>query len=169
VRGRLVGWLLALGATVTVVLAFVATLKTYYGSGFELLPLGRVRVSMVGNQSFWSYSSLVATLSAPKGPEWNGICAIGVGALVTVALSYLRFSFLAFPLHPVGYLAANSWGMHLSWITFFIGWLIKTAVTRYGGLELYRRLLPLFLGMIVGDMLNQGIWGMVAWATGGVQ
>jgi hypothetical protein len=168
-RGRAVGWLFAVGATATVVLALVATLKTYYGSGFELLPLSRVGVSMVGNQCFWSYGNLVAAFDAPKGPEWGGICAIGVGALVTMALSYLRVNFLGFPLHPVGYLAANSWGMHLNWMTFLIGWLIKTAVTRYGGLELYRRLLPLFLGMIVGDMVHQGVWGMVAWATGGVQ
>jgi hypothetical protein len=124
---------------------------------------------MVGNQSFWSYANLVAAFDAPKGPEWSGICAIGFGALVTMVLSWLRLNFLGFPLHPVGYLAANSWGMHLQWTTFFLGWLIKTAVTRYGGLELYRRLLPLFLGMIVGDLVQEGLWGFVAWATGGVQ
>src|SRR3712207_7774386 len=48
---------------------------------------------------------------SPKGPEWGGILAISFGALVTVALSWARIQFLWFPLHPVGYLAANSWGI----------------------------------------------------------
>lgn len=168
-RGRTVGLLFAAGATVTVLLAFAATLRTYYNSGFELLPLGRRGLSMVASQSFWSYSNLLAAHAAAKGPDAGGIFAIGVGALVTLALSWLRINFLGFPLHPVGYLAANSWGMHLHWITFLVGWLIKTSITRYGGLRLYRLLLPLFLGMIIGDMIHQGVWGLIAWMTGGAQ
>jgi hypothetical protein len=59
--------------------------------------------------------------------------------------------------------------MHLHWISFFLGWLIKASITRYGGLRLYRLLMPLFLGMIVGDMVHQGVWGLIAWATGGAK
>jgi hypothetical protein len=168
-RGRTVGWLLGFGATVTVLLAFAATLRTYYHAGFEMLPLGRRGLSMVASQSFWSYTNLLAAHAANKGPDAGGLFAIGVGALVTVALSALRYQFLGFPLHPVGYLAANSWGMHLHWISFFLGWLIKASITRYGGLRLYRLLMPLFLGMIVGDMVHQGVWGLIAWATGGAK
>ena len=168
-RGRAVGAVLAVGASLTVLLALAATLQTYYNTGFELLPLGRRATSMVASQSFWSYTNLLAAHESAKGPDAGGIFAIGVGGLVTLILSLLRVNFLGFPLHPVGYLAANSWGMHLNWITFLIGWLIKASVTRYGGLRLYRALLPLFLGMIIGDMLHQGVWGLVAWATGGAQ
>lgn len=167
-RGRGVGWALAFGATVTVLLALYATLKTFYDAGFELLPMGR-RTVMVGAQSYFAYVNLLAAHSAPKGPDLSGIFAIGVGAFVTVALYWMRLNFLGFPLHPVGYLAANSWGMHLHWVTFLIGWLIKAAVMRYGGLGLYRHLLPLFLGMIIGDMIHQGVWGVIGWATGGAQ
>ena len=160
---------MALGAAaaVTVLLAFAWTLKTYYSHGFELLSIGQRGTSMVASQSFWSFSNLMAAYQAPKGPEWGGVFAIGVGALVTIVLSYLRVQFLGFPLHPVGYLAANSWGMHLQWASFFIGWLLKTRLTRYGGLLLYRRMLPFFLGLIVGDMVHQGVWGLISWATGG--
>lgn len=166
-RGRTVGWLMGAGAAITVLVAMAATLNTYYQHGFELLRIGRA-TGMVANQSYYSYANLMEAYTAPKGPEWGGIFAIAIGAMVTVALSWLRLNVLGFPLHPVGYLAANSWGMHLHWMTFFLGWLIKTAVMRYGGLRLFRQLLPLFLGMIVGDMIHQGFWGVVAWATGGV-
>ncbi len=167
-RGRAVGWLLAAGATITVLVAFAATLRTYYGSGFELMPIGRI-TGMIANQSIHSYKDLVETYTTPKGPEWGGIAAIGVGVLVTMIISWLRINVLWFPLHPVGYLAANSWGMQLNWTTFFIGWLIKSSVMRYGGLQLYRQLLPLFLGMIVGDLMQQGMWGVIVWATGGTR
>lgn len=168
-RGRRVGGALALAATVTVPLAFAWTLKSYYSTGFEALPIGQRSTSMVGSQIYWSYQNLVATQTTATGPEWGGILAIGAGALVTLTLSILRMKLLWFPLHPVGYLAANSWGMHINWLSFFLGWLFNVLIIRYGGLAVYRRLLPLFLGLILGDMLHEGLWGMVTWATGGRQ
>ena len=36
-----------------------------------------------------------------------------------------------------------------------------------GRLRLYRATVPLAIGLIVGDMLNAGIWTLVALATGG--
>jgi hypothetical protein len=94
---------------------------------------------------------------------------MGTGALVAIALSALRSRFLWFPLHPIGYLVANSWGIHINWLSFWLGWLFNMLLTRYGGLRVYRRMLPLFLGLIVGDMLHEGIWGLVTCATGGRQ
>ena len=40
--------------------------------------------------------------------------------------------------------------------------LLKTLLLRYGGLILFRRAVPLFIGTVVGDMLSEGIWGAVA-------
>lgn len=164
---RGVGRWLAGVATLTVPLAFVWTLQTYYNSGFETMAVGRRATSMVGTQIHWSYQSLIEAVNSPTGPQWNGILAMTVGVLITVALSALRTRFLWFSLHPIGFLAANSWGMHINWFSFFFGWLVKSLVMRYGGMNLYQRLLPLFLGLILGDLVHQGIWGFVAWATGG--
>jgi hypothetical protein len=47
--------------------------------------------------------------------------------------------------------------MHWYWMAFFVGWLWKTLSVRYGGLQLYRRMVPLAIGMIVGDMVGEGI------------
>ena len=131
------------------------------------MPIGHRQLSMVGSQVYWSYADLTSALQTPKGPEVSGILAIAAGAGIATTLSWMRMRYLWFPLHPVGFLAANSWGMHINWASFFIGWLIVVPVTRYGGLPVYRRLLPLFFGLIVGDMLHEGIWGMVTWMTGG--
>jgi hypothetical protein len=168
-RGRGVGRALAVGASISVALAFVWTLATYYRHGFESLPIGQRISSMVGSQIYYSYQDLVDAHSTAMGPDWRGIAAIGAGAGVTLLLAAMRGRFLWFPLHPVGYLAANCWGMHINWLSFFIGWLLNMLITRYGGLSLYRRLLPVFFGLIVGDMLHEGLWGIVRWAVGGSQ
>ena len=94
---------------------------------------------------------------------------MGAGGAIALGLSWLRLRYLWFPLHPVGFIAANSWGMHLNWATFLLGWIIKAGITRYGGMGVYRRMLPLFWGMIVGDMMHTVLWGLVALATGGRQ
>jgi hypothetical protein len=168
-RGSRVGWTLALTAAVAVPVAFLWTLKTYYGNGgFEAMPVGQRITSMVGSQIYWSYENLANTLQADTTTtDWRGVGAMGAGAAVTVALSALRARFLWFPLHPIGYLAGNSWGIHINWFSLFLGWLINVLLSKYGGLVIYRRVLPLFLGFIIGDMLHQGIWGLVAWGTGG--
>ncbi|HLJ54073.1 MAG TPA: DUF6785 family protein [Chthonomonadaceae bacterium] len=164
--GRRVGRALALGTAATVILALVWTLATYYRHGFESLPIGQRSTSMVGSQIYYSFQDLVHARNTASGPDWRGIAAMGAGALITVALAGLRARFLWFPLHPVGYLAANCWGIHINWLAFFLGWLINALISRYGGLALYRKLLPLFIGLVIGDMLHEGLWGLVRLAAG---
>ncbi len=78
--------------------------------------------------------------------------------LVTIGLGLLRLRFWWWPFHPLGYLAANCWGMHWFWVPFFIGWGAKVLTLRYGGLRLYRRMMPLAVGLMMGDMVGRGIW-----------
>jgi hypothetical protein len=52
-----------------------------------------------------------------------------------------------------------------SWMPFFIAWLAKVLLTRMGGMRLYRRALPFFLGLIVGDFLQGGFWTLLACFT----
>jgi len=76
---------------------------------------------------------------------------IGLGIGIVTLLVKLRAAFYWFPLHPAGYLMAGTPAAKFIWVPFLLGWAIKSAVVRYSGLPLYRRLIPLFLGMIVGD------------------
>jgi hypothetical protein len=39
-------------------------------------------------------------------------------------------------------------------------------VTRYGGLRLYRQTMPIAIGFIAGDLLNDLLWGIVTLVTG---
>ena len=42
-----------------------------------------------------------------------------------------------------------------------IAWLVKVLVLRYGGLHSYRRLLPFFFGLIMGESVVGCSWPLV--------
>jgi hypothetical protein len=100
-------------------------------------------------------------------PSPSGVYFIGVGAVVCVLLGVLRLRFPWWPLHPIGYVLSNSIPQAMGTFPFFIAWMLKTLVTRYGGLRLYRATLPLAVGLIVGDLLNTTLWNLISLATCG--
>ena len=65
------------------------------------------------------------------------------------------------PFHPVAYALSASWSIHLVWTPMLIAWLLKTAVLRYGGLRLYRQVLPLFYGLILGECVVGCAWPII--------
>jgi len=93
----------------------------------------------------------------PTKFDLNGLLAMTSGGAVAVGLGLLRLRFWWWPLHPFGYLAANCWGMHWYWMAFFTGWVWKSLTVRYGGLQLYRRMVPLAIGLIIGDQVGAGL------------
>lgn len=83
------------------------------------------------------------------------------GFAFTVLLALARARIPWWPLHPVGYAMANTLTMSLIWVPFFIAWAIKAAVLRYGGHAIYRRTVPFFIGLVVGDFISGGLWTLM--------
>jgi hypothetical protein len=113
-------------------------------------------------QTRWDPVAIFESIANPAKPNAGSIIAIVVGAAVTILIGVLRLRFYWWPLHPIGYLAANCWGWNLYCVPFFLGWLSKVLVIRYGGLRLYRITVPVAIGLIVGSMLNDGLWSVLA-------
>jgi hypothetical protein len=96
-------------------------------------------------------------------PDTSGLIAAVAGAAAALVIGSLRLRFWWWPLHPVGYMLANlSWGMNRHYLQFFVGWVAKTSVLRWGGLRLYRRTMPIAVGVIIGDQLNSALWGVLS-------
>ena len=106
-------------------------------------------------------------LVQPEQADMNGLAAISAGAATALVLGMLRARLWWWPLHPVGYIAANCWGMQFYAMPFLVGWLCKSLVIRYGGPRQFRKTVPLAIGVIVGDLLNEGIWAVIALVTRG--
>jgi len=105
-------------------------------------------------------------LHAPQPADFGVVAHMLGGALFVFALFLARTYLPSFGLHPAGFLVASSWAMYTLWFSLFLGWMIKAPVLRYGGLRLYRLLLPFFLGLILGDCLNAIAWAAIGLATG---
>jgi hypothetical protein len=105
--------------------------------------------------------------TTPEKPDPSGLVAIGAGAAMTILLGVTRLRFWWWPLHPVGYMLSNlAWGMNRHFLQFFIGWVLKSAALRWGGLRLYWRTVPIAVGVIVGDQLDTFTWVIVSMAIG---
>ncbi|MEA3402427.1 MAG: DUF6785 family protein [Armatimonadota bacterium] len=107
-----------------------------------------------------AFSRAASWTKMPPPAHWNRAAGIAGGFIFTVTLLLLRLRFLWWPLHPAGYAASSMRFMGLLWLPMLIAWLIKTSVMRYGGYKLYQRLYPFFLGLILGEFVVGGLWGL---------
>jgi hypothetical protein len=89
-----------------------------------------------------------------------------VGATVTAAMLVLRARYLWWPLHPLGLVICSQIAFIWIWFSVFLGWLAKACVMRFGGANLYRKVLPFFLGLVMGEYAIALFWIVVAWVTG---
>ena len=117
----------------------------------------------VGRESF---GRLQRWLHNPSDPNVVGIGFMGIGALLTFVMMYMRMHFLWWPFHPAGYALAISFAMDYFWFAFFVAWFLKLMILRHGGLKLHRKVAPLFLGLILGDYVIGSIWAIIGPATG---
>lgn len=123
---------------------------------------------------FWSgygygnqvYNRLAGWIANPLPPNRMATWAMVVGLVTCGGLSFFRVRFLWWPFHPIGYAISGSWSMNLLWMPLLIAWVAKLAVLRSGGLRLYRRALPFFLGLILGDVVAGCLWSLVGIAFG---
>lgn len=49
----------------------------------------------------------------------------------------------------------------IDWFSIFLAWGVKAMILKFGGLPLYRRILPLFMGFILGSCLGVGTTAVI--------
>lgn len=84
-----------------------------------------------------------------------------VGLTATTAMVWLRARTAWFPLNPLGYAVAPTWSLFVFWFPFFVAWLLKASLARWGSIHLYRRLAPFMLGLILGEFTMAVFWAIM--------
>ncbi|MCS6860058.1 MAG: hypothetical protein NZT92_07050 [Abditibacteriales bacterium] len=153
--GKLIG-VIALATIAGLLFSYWANLHVCYTQGATAKCVGFKR--WVGHESF---ANLQTWINAPVQPEATNLGFIAVGFLLTLGLKALRSHFTALPFHPAGYGLAVSFAMDYFWFAFFISWLIKIAVLRYGSLKTHKKAISFMLGMILGDYICGSIWAII--------
>lgn len=145
-RGLTAPILLASGAGI--VAGLWAMLHVTYQIGFDSAKFNGPAMWAFGREPM---AQLMTDILTPGKRDLSAIGAYVFGACFTVFLGAMRARFLWWPFHPIGFLAAASYGAYRMWFPVCITWLIKGALLRYGGLRAYRLALPFFLGLILGE------------------
>ena len=116
----------------------------------------------------WAYEQLTIKQLNPI-PDWNILgprgLFTGLGASLMALLMFLRHRFLSWPLHYIGVPIAGTYVMFFAWFSMFLGWLFKLIILKYGGSNLYVRLRPFFLGLVLGNIVCAGFWMAVTLIT----
>ena len=158
---RLVGAMM-LAAVLGAVFGLAALMDILYRTG-EGTPKVMAYATGIGREAFGRLGDWVDN---PKPPDGMSMGFIGVGAAITLGLAIAKSRFVWWPFHPIGYALANSYALEYFWCAIFIGWLLKAVIVRYGGAPLYRKSLPFFLGLILGDYVIAALWSLAGWVMG---
>lgn len=124
----------------------VAALDTASRSVAALADTGQLAASEAA--SGFSRLALVSTWGHASQLSW-----MVAGAGLVLLVSLLRFRFAGWPIHPVLFLVWGTYPLKRFWASFLIGYAVKELVVRFGGGRSYQRLKPIFVGLIVGELL----------------
>lgn len=155
---RLSGLIFA-GAVIGSVVAFSSMIYFAYTSGggvdyWGSKLLQRDGFKMVANGLESQVNPLAA--AAQGGERQGSLMNYGAGAGIVAILGCARLYFTAWPFHPLGVLTMATHPTGYIWFSFFLGWMLKFMVMRYGGSGLYARLKPVAIGLIAGEALVAG-------------
>lgn len=164
--GRRILLAIVLSLGVGYVVGTYANLWNYYhiAASLDSPPQSPINAEVLDGQPKWTFTHMTRvhkTGAAPRTPEsipwW-----IGGGAALTGVLAYLQLTVSWWPLHPIGLLMCFSFPLRRIWFSIFLGWLIKLLMVKYGGSRLFTLAKPFFLGIIVGEVLANGLFGGLA-------
>lgn len=148
---------MVLAAIVGLASAYVAVLEPHYRRGADSAHVWQL-LRHFGNEA---WGRLSAHLQTPQRPEPASLVAVLVGFATCIVLFAFRIRLVGFPFHPVGFAVSSSWSMDQVWLSLMVAWLVKLLIVRYGGLRTYRRAIPFFLGLVLGDFISGGIFNVI--------
>jgi len=154
---RFIGGVLVFALAVTI----PVFLKTFYGLGAAVVDRNGTLTGLP-REFFTELASRLETPSRPLGLEYLWMLA---GAAAVAVTSWLRLTFVWWPIHPLGLVMGTSYSTRNLWFSLFLGWLFRMLTVRYSGLRGYVRFRPLFMGIIMGDVLGAVLWDIVGFVT----
>jgi len=109
-----------------------------------------------------------------KGVGWQADSTayggFAVGVVATIWMLVMRSHFDWFPLNPLAYAIVPTWTGYVLWFSFFLAWIVKGSILKFGGISTYRKIAPLMIGMVLGDFTMQVFWTLISmfgngWST----
>ena len=141
----------------------VGVLVTFWIFPVVLYQYGAATAGELLAAGWQAYNSLGGWVQHPRPPDIPGDGIIGVAFIFSIVIAWMRIRFLWFPFHPGGYILGVSSGtIDVYWFALFVCWLIKLLILKHGGVATYRKILPFFMGLVVGDFIVGTYWGLLS-------
>ncbi len=165
VRPRPLFGAMLLALVVGLVASMTAVLLICYRHGGMNLG-GWQFVGMTPCTGTWMLNHMPIKERVAEGTSWGKMAFLAIGAAIMVVLMLCRYRFPWWPIHPAGLAVGLTHPTFHVWFSIFVAWLIKVIVLKMGGIALYRRTRPFFLGMILGAFTTAGVWLFIDWLAG---
>jgi len=119
------------------------------------------KLGAAGSFAWEPFNRLQHWLTLSQSTDYPAVGFTGFSFIFTLFIMFMRRRFLWWPFHPVGYVLSGTWSVDNIWMPLFISWLAKMIFTKYGGIKMYRRAVPFFAGLILGQFIIGGIWSLL--------
>jgi hypothetical protein len=147
---------------VAIAAAMIFSMNLYYTYGAET---GKTYRGFV-NAGTMNWDWLSGWWDNPQPVRYQAILAAVFGAIILGGLQWMRIAFVGFPLNPSAFAFAMTYAIDFFWLDFMLAWAFKGLILRYGGMRLYRRAMPFFLGLILGEFVTSSFWTIVGAVMG---
>ena len=154
-RRRVMG-AVVLAFAVALVTSLVTTLYLGYTYGTQNFSTWHIRAG-----GLWVFNDTASKILSPFPADWQRLRFFGLGAMVMGMLTFLRYRLPWWPLHPIGFTVGCTYFTQKTFVAVFVAWVCKYLVLRIGGIALYRRSQPFFLGLLVGYALSVALSALV--------
>jgi hypothetical protein len=148
-------WMLAIAFIWGTMAAYWANLHVTFAEGAASKAVGFK--TWVGAES---YDRLGGWLQTPQRVNPTQLLYVGIGFLLVLFMRLMRGNFLWWPFHPAGYALSVSFAMDYFWFCFFVAWVAKALIIRFGGMKAHNSAVPFFLGLILGDYIVGSLWSI---------
>jgi hypothetical protein len=100
-------------------------------------------------------------------PRFNAVNTtwLGLGGLWVALSFFVRRTVFWFP-HPIGYILLINPLMDQLWLSFFIAWVFKRLVIRYGAKATFDQARVIAIGLIAGELMAIALWTGIALLSG---
>lgn len=162
-RAAIPGKTLIISMALAIGIGALATFWTYLQVAYEYGVLARCE-GHVGHFGWESFNPLQSWLQHPKEANFGAITFMGGGFGFVFLLHFLRTRLMWWTLHPSGYvLSGASWGgLIYFWFPVMVSWFIKFMILKFSGWQAYRRAIPFFLGLVLGDFVPRSVLSLIS-------
>jgi len=146
-------WGMALALVLSLIGAtwIILTICYEYG-GINLHPF------FMTHQATRTFNDMARPIVDPLPADARGWMFTGIGALIEGVLMWGHHRFYWWPLHPLGFVVSVGWLTGQIWFSVFLAWCSKLVIVKWGGMLLFEKAKPFFLGLILGEVLAMGVW-----------